>query len=105
MREIRRRIRAAGAFPDGQSCFHLVAARLRYIAGTACSSEHIPRLTDIALCKARQAETADIERRPAIHHKVGGNPANDWSHSEAMPAQTSGDNKPSRNVDLIQHRH
>jgi transposase-like protein len=35
MREIRRRTRVVGAFPDGQSCLNLAAARLRYIAGTA----------------------------------------------------------------------
>jgi len=34
MREIRRRTRAVGAFPDGQSALMLVAARLRHIAGT-----------------------------------------------------------------------
>ena len=27
-----------GAFPDGQSCLNLAAARLRYIAGTAWSA-------------------------------------------------------------------
>ena len=34
MREIRRRTRGAGAFPDGQSASNLAAARLRHIAGT-----------------------------------------------------------------------
>lgn len=34
MREIRRRTRVVGNFPDGQSALMLVAARLRYIAGT-----------------------------------------------------------------------
>jgi transposase-like protein len=34
MREIRRRTRVVGAFPDGQSALMLVAARLRYIAGS-----------------------------------------------------------------------
>ena len=34
MREIRRRTRVVGAFPDGESALMLVAARLRYIAGT-----------------------------------------------------------------------
>jgi putative transposase len=37
MKEIRRRTRVVGAFPDGQSCLNLAAARLRYIAGTAWS--------------------------------------------------------------------
>lgn len=34
MREIRRRTRVVGAFPDGNSALMLVAARLRHIAGT-----------------------------------------------------------------------
>ena len=34
MREIRRRTRVVGNFPDGKSAVRLVAARLRHIAGT-----------------------------------------------------------------------
>lgn len=34
MREVRRRTRVVGAFPDGQSALMLVAARLRHIAST-----------------------------------------------------------------------
>ena len=34
IRGIRRRTRVVGSFPDGHSAFTLVAARLRYIAGT-----------------------------------------------------------------------
>ena len=37
MREIRRRTRVVGAFPDGQSALNLAAARLRHIAGTRWS--------------------------------------------------------------------
>jgi len=33
-REVRRRTRVVGAFPDGQSALMLVAARLRHTAGT-----------------------------------------------------------------------
>jgi putative transposase len=33
------KIRASGAFPDGQSCLNLAAARLRYIAGTTWSTK------------------------------------------------------------------
>ena len=39
MREIRRRTRVVGAFPDGQSCLNLAAARLRYVAGSAWSTK------------------------------------------------------------------
>ena len=34
MREIRRRTRVVGAFPDGESAVMLVGARLRHIAST-----------------------------------------------------------------------
>jgi hypothetical protein len=37
-REIRRRTRVVGAFPDGQSALNLAAARLRHIAGTRWST-------------------------------------------------------------------
>lgn len=38
MKEIRRRTRVVGAFPDGQSCLNLTAARLRHIAGSQWST-------------------------------------------------------------------
>ncbi len=40
MREVRRRTRVVGAFPDGQSCLNLSAARLRHIAGTQWSIQY-----------------------------------------------------------------
>lgn len=39
MREVRRRTRVVGAFPDGKSALMLVAARLRYIAATRCATK------------------------------------------------------------------
>jgi transposase-like protein len=39
LREIRRRTRVVGAFPDGQSALNLAAARLRHIAGTEWSTK------------------------------------------------------------------
>ena len=39
LREIRRRTRVVGAFPDGQSALNLAAARLRHVAGTSWSSK------------------------------------------------------------------
>jgi transposase-like protein len=38
MKEIRRRTKVVGAFPDGRSCLNLAAARLRHIAGTHWST-------------------------------------------------------------------
>ena len=38
MKEIRRRTRVVGAFPDGQSCLNLAAARLRHIATSKWST-------------------------------------------------------------------
>lgn len=39
IREIRRRTRVVGAFPDGESALNLAAARLRHIAGTHWSTK------------------------------------------------------------------
>ena len=38
MKEIRRRTKVVGAFPDGESCLNLAAARLRHIAGSQWST-------------------------------------------------------------------
>jgi transposase-like protein len=49
LREIRRRTRVVGAFPDGESARNLAAARLRHVAGTAWSTKrylNIGLLTD-----------------------------------------------------------
>ena len=39
LREIRRRTRVVGSFPDGQSALNLAAARLRHIAGSEWSTK------------------------------------------------------------------
>ena len=39
MREIRRRTRVVGAFPDGESALNLAAARLKHISGTKSSTK------------------------------------------------------------------
>ena len=44
LREIRRRSRVVGAFPDGQSALNLAAARLRYIAGSEWSTKRSLRM-------------------------------------------------------------
>ena len=57
MREIRRRTRVVGAFPDGQSALNLAAARLRHIAGTRWSSKRYLNMTLIrqTACQALTA--------------------------------------------------
>ena len=47
MREIRRRTRVVGAFPDGKSCLNLAAARLRHIAGTQWSARKYMNMTPL----------------------------------------------------------
>ena len=53
-REIRRRTRVVGAFPDGQSALMLVAARLRHIAGTKWGTRRY-----LDMDRLRDAEDAD----------------------------------------------
>jgi len=48
LREVRRRTRVVGAFPDGHSALMLVAARLRHIAGTKWGTK---KYVDIGLLK------------------------------------------------------
>ena len=53
MKEIRRRTRVVGAFPDGHSALMLCAARLRHIAGTQWGSK---RYLNIDLLKEQEQE-------------------------------------------------
>jgi hypothetical protein len=54
-REIRRRTRVVGSFPDGQSALNLAAARLHHITGTARSTK---RYLNIELLKDQQMRGA-----------------------------------------------
>ncbi len=54
MREIRRRTRVVGAFPDGNSALLLVSARLRHIAGKTWGAK---RYLDMARLKNLQTES------------------------------------------------
>ena len=47
MKEIRRRTRVVGAFPDGESCLNLAAARLRHIAGTQWATRKYMNMTPL----------------------------------------------------------
>jgi hypothetical protein len=62
LREIQRRTRVVGAFPDGQSALNLAAARLRHIAGTAWSTK---RYLNIELLKDQQMRDAITARARA----------------------------------------
>jgi transposase-like protein len=63
MREIRRRTRVVGAFPDGRSALMLVAARLRHIAGTRWGTK---RYLDMdRLREQEQAEPITATEEPA----------------------------------------
>jgi putative transposase len=55
LREIRRRTRVVGAFPDGQSALNLAAARLRHVAGTEWSTK---RYLSMDLLKDHQSTNA-----------------------------------------------
>jgi putative transposase len=55
MREIRRRTRVVGAFPDGNSALMLVAARLRYVAGTRWGTR---KYLDMSRLAEHRAESA-----------------------------------------------
>jgi transposase-like protein len=59
-REVRRRTRVVGAFPDGQSALMLVAARLRHMAGTKWGTR---RYMDMR--KLREQETTMRQETPA----------------------------------------
>jgi transposase-like protein len=48
MREIRRRTRAVGAFPDGKSALMLVAARLRHVAATRWGTKRYLQMNRLA---------------------------------------------------------
>jgi putative transposase len=63
MREIRRRTRVVGAFPDGHSALMLAAARLRHIAGTRWGTR---RYLDMnRLQEMRKAEAARTDNAAA----------------------------------------
>ena len=64
MREIRRRTRVVGAFPDGNSALMLVAARLRHISGTKWGTRRyldMDRLKELELEQSHTAESGEEE--------------------------------------------
>ena len=71
MREIRRRTRVVGAFPDGQSCLNLAAARLRYIAGTAWSTKCYMNMRPLYHPQIMQTEAVAPAHRFHLHLRRG----------------------------------
>ena len=64
MREIRRRTRVVGAFPDGNSALMLVAARLRYISGTKWGAKRYLSMTSCTnkLSRSNRAPETTAEK-------------------------------------------
>jgi putative transposase len=58
MREIRRRTRVVGCFPDGNSALMLVAARLRHVAGTKWGSRRYLDMEHLLAPERRQEAAA-----------------------------------------------
>lgn len=60
MREIRRRSRVVGCFPDGRSALMLAAARLRYIAGTKWGTRRYMNMDRLKELKQERQEAARV---------------------------------------------
>ncbi len=58
MREIRRRSRVVGCFPDGQSALMLAAGRLRYIAGSRWGTRQYMNMERLKELKQEQQEVS-----------------------------------------------
>ncbi len=76
-REVRRRTRVVGAFPDGQSALMLVAARLRHVADTKWGTRRyldMMRLREMHVDRLEptRALSPNIERVSAVLEAVGG---------------------------------
>ena len=61
MREIRRRTRVVGAFPDGNSALMLVAARLRHVAGTRWGQRRY-----LDMDRLRELETENAAQKNSV---------------------------------------
>ena len=57
MKEIRRRTRVVGSFPDGESALMLVAARLRHVSGTRWGTRLYMNMQRLCECYEREALT------------------------------------------------
>ena len=57
MKEIRRRTRVVGSFPDGESALMLVAARLRHVSGTRWGTRLYMNMQRLCECDEMEALT------------------------------------------------
>jgi len=57
MKEIRRRTRVVGAFPDGNSALMLVAARLRHVAGTQWGAKRYMNMDLLSLLETMEGQS------------------------------------------------
>ena len=58
MKEIRRRTRVVGAFPDGQAALMLLDARLRHVSGTKWRFKRYLNMALMTKCQSVSAEGA-----------------------------------------------
>ena len=65
MREIRRRTRVVGCFPDGNSAVMLAVARLRHIAGTKWGLRRYMSMKRLEEMEAEVASTPDKSACPS----------------------------------------
>jgi transposase-like protein len=65
IREVRRRTRVVGAFPDGHSALMLVAARLRYITGTKWGLRRYLDMSHLERDRDEASPLAEPSREPA----------------------------------------
>ena len=65
MREIRRRSRVVGCFPDGNSALMLAAARLRHIAGTKWGTRRYMDMDHLTELKKERAAEQALEAEEA----------------------------------------
>ena len=59
MREIRRRTRVVGSFPDGRSALMLAAARLRYVSGSRWGTRRYMDMDRLKEMQTQESATAD----------------------------------------------
>jgi transposase-like protein len=65
LREVRRRTRAVGSFPDGRSALMLVAARLRHVAGTKWGSQRYMEMKWLRPAEESAGAVAALPESPA----------------------------------------